>query len=165
MRYGAFFLHAKPDFCCVLLKLSLTGFQGFVYWSDEVTRSICRANKHNGRDLQALLSNVTSPGGVLIIQPVLQPKGMPNQKGTSSHCRSQTDNCCWFLLRTLCLWTSKGSLPSQVCHWLADPGSKVQLCFSRNRKKQNRGNSCNLPFSSCNSFIGSYIFGNPFSDW
>lgn len=53
----------------------LSVFEGFVYWSDEVTRSICRANKHNGRDLQVLLSNVTSPGRVLIIHPVLQPKG------------------------------------------------------------------------------------------
>ncbi|KAM9358381.1 low-density lipoprotein receptor-related protein 8-like [Symphorus nematophorus] len=50
-------------------------FEGFVYWSEEVTRSICRASKHNGENLQVLLSNATSPGGVVIIQPVLQPKG------------------------------------------------------------------------------------------
>lgn len=55
--------------------LGLTVFEGFVYWSEEVTHSICRANKHNGRDLQVLLSNITSPGGVSIIQPVLQPHG------------------------------------------------------------------------------------------
>ncbi|XP_074490741.1 low-density lipoprotein receptor-related protein 8-like isoform X1 [Sebastes fasciatus] len=53
----------------------LAVFEGFVYWSEEVTRSICRANKHNGGDLQVLLSNITSPGGVVIIQPVLQPNG------------------------------------------------------------------------------------------
>ncbi|KAL6108128.1 uncharacterized protein ACO6RY_18735 [Pungitius sinensis] len=53
----------------------LAVFEGFVYWSEEVTHSICRASKHNGAKLQVLLSNVTSPGGVLVIQPVLQPKG------------------------------------------------------------------------------------------
>ncbi|KAL7397623.1 hypothetical protein ABVT39_025109 [Epinephelus coioides] len=53
----------------------LAVFEGFVYWSEEVTQSICRANKHNGGNFQVLLSNVTSPGGVVIIQPVLQPKG------------------------------------------------------------------------------------------
>ncbi|XP_070688328.1 low-density lipoprotein receptor-like [Pempheris klunzingeri] len=53
----------------------LAVFEGFVFWSDEVTRSICRANKHNGSNLQVLLSNATSPGGVVIIQPALQPIG------------------------------------------------------------------------------------------
>ncbi|TDH08738.1 hypothetical protein EPR50_G00100380 [Perca flavescens] len=53
----------------------LAVFEGFVYWSEEVTRSICRANKHNGGDHQVLLSNVTSPGGVVILQPALQPNG------------------------------------------------------------------------------------------
>ncbi|XP_051232632.1 low-density lipoprotein receptor-related protein 8 [Dicentrarchus labrax] len=54
----------------------LAVFEGFVYWSEEVTRSICRANKHNGKlNFQVLLSNATSPGGVAIIQPVLQPNG------------------------------------------------------------------------------------------
>ncbi|XP_076583327.1 low-density lipoprotein receptor-related protein 8-like [Chaetodon auriga] len=53
----------------------LAVFEGFVYWSEEVTHSICRANKHNGRNLQVLLSNATSAGGVAIVQPVLQPNG------------------------------------------------------------------------------------------
>ncbi|XP_039985030.1 low-density lipoprotein receptor-like isoform X2 [Xiphias gladius] len=53
----------------------LAVFEGFVYWSEGVTRSICRANKHNGSQLQVLLKDVTSPGGVVIVQPVLQPKG------------------------------------------------------------------------------------------
>ncbi|KAM9848879.1 low-density lipoprotein receptor-related protein 8-like [Aulostomus maculatus] len=53
--------------------LGLAVFEGFVYWSDEVTNSICRANKHNGSQFQVLLNNVTSPGGVAIIQPALQP--------------------------------------------------------------------------------------------
>ncbi|XP_069558413.1 low-density lipoprotein receptor-like [Brachyistius frenatus] len=56
-------------------SFSLAVFEGFVYWSEEVTRSICRANKHNGGHLQVLLSNVTSPGGVVLVQPVLQPNG------------------------------------------------------------------------------------------
>ncbi|XP_023282321.1 low-density lipoprotein receptor-related protein 8-like [Seriola lalandi dorsalis] len=55
--------------------LGLAVFEGFVYWSEEVTRSICRANKHNGRQLQVLLTNITSPGSVVISQPVLQPNG------------------------------------------------------------------------------------------
>ncbi|KAK1897457.1 Low-density lipoprotein receptor [Dissostichus eleginoides] len=53
----------------------LAVFEGFLYWSEEVTHSICRANKHNGGNLQVLLSNVTSPGGVVIVQPALQPNG------------------------------------------------------------------------------------------
>ncbi|KAK2835367.1 hypothetical protein Q5P01_015851 [Channa striata] len=53
----------------------LVVFEGFVYWSEEVTRSISRADKHNGRQLQVLLTNVTSPRGVVIIHPVLQPHG------------------------------------------------------------------------------------------
>ncbi|XP_042337393.1 low-density lipoprotein receptor-related protein 8-like [Plectropomus leopardus] len=53
----------------------LAVFEGFVYWSEEATRSICRASKHNGGNFQVLLSNVTSPGGVVVVQPVLQPNG------------------------------------------------------------------------------------------
>nr|XP_046247889.1 low-density lipoprotein receptor-like [Scatophagus argus] len=53
----------------------LAVFEGFVYWSEEVTRSLCRADKHNGRNLQVLVSNATSPGDVVIMHPVLQPKG------------------------------------------------------------------------------------------
>ncbi|XP_040897214.1 low-density lipoprotein receptor-related protein 8-like [Toxotes jaculatrix] len=53
----------------------LAVFEGFVYWSEETTRTICRANKHNGSQLRVLLTNFTSPGGVAIVQPVLQPNG------------------------------------------------------------------------------------------
>ncbi|XP_059196386.1 low-density lipoprotein receptor-like [Centropristis striata] len=53
----------------------LAVFEGFVYWSEEVTRSVCRASKHDGNNLQILLSNVSSPGGVVVLQPVLQPDG------------------------------------------------------------------------------------------
>ncbi|XP_036971783.1 low-density lipoprotein receptor-related protein 8-like [Acanthopagrus latus] len=53
----------------------LAVFEGFVYWSDNMTSSICRADKHNGRNLQILLPNATSPGGMVIVQPVLQPSG------------------------------------------------------------------------------------------
>ncbi|GAA6232891.1 low-density lipoprotein receptor-like isoform X1 [Lates japonicus] len=63
----------------------LAVFEGFLYWTDEVTRSICRANKHNGSQLQVLLTNITSPGGVVIVQPVLQPNGssLCGQTGTT----------------------------------------------------------------------------------
>lgn len=40
-----------------------------------MTQSICRANKHDGQNLQVLLSNNTLPGGVVIVQPALQPDG------------------------------------------------------------------------------------------
>ncbi|KAF7202538.1 low-density lipoprotein receptor-related protein 8 isoform X1 [Nothobranchius furzeri] len=53
----------------------LAVFEGFLYWGDEVTGSICRANKHSGSNLQVLMSNVTSPGGVALLHPVLQPHG------------------------------------------------------------------------------------------
>ncbi|KAG7514296.1 low-density lipoprotein receptor-related protein 8-like [Solea senegalensis] len=53
----------------------LAVFEGFVYWSDEVTLSVCRANKHNGSRLQTLLTNLPSPGGIVIMQPALQPNG------------------------------------------------------------------------------------------
>lgn len=48
-------------------------FEGFVYWSDEVTHSICQANKHNGREFRVILRNITSPGSVVISHPALQP--------------------------------------------------------------------------------------------
>ncbi|XP_044056531.1 low-density lipoprotein receptor-related protein 8-like isoform X2 [Siniperca chuatsi] len=67
----------------------LAVFEGFVYWSEEVTRSICRANKHNGSNLQVLLSNATSPGGVVIIQPVLQPNGPSVCGHTRTVCRHE----------------------------------------------------------------------------
>lgn len=51
----------------------LVVFEGFVYWSDEGTHSICRANKHDGSQFQVLLKNITSPGGVFIFHPALQP--------------------------------------------------------------------------------------------
>ncbi|KAM3876257.1 low-density lipoprotein receptor-like [Diretmus argenteus] len=51
----------------------LAVFEGFVFWSEEVTRSVCRADKHNGSHFQVLLTNVTSPGDLVLIHPVLQP--------------------------------------------------------------------------------------------
>ncbi|XP_054459186.1 low-density lipoprotein receptor-related protein 8-like [Anoplopoma fimbria] len=67
----------------------LAVFEGFVYWSEEVTRSICRASKHNGGNFQVLLSNVTSPGGVVVIQPVLQPKGPSECGHTGTVCEHE----------------------------------------------------------------------------
>ncbi|XP_057697780.1 low-density lipoprotein receptor-related protein 8-like isoform X2 [Corythoichthys intestinalis] len=51
----------------------LAVFEGFVYWSDQDTHSVCRANKHSGSDFQLLLTNVSSAAGIAIIQPALQP--------------------------------------------------------------------------------------------
>lgn len=48
-------------------------FEGFVYWTDEVTHSTCRASKHNGEHFQVLLKNITSSGSVIISHPALQP--------------------------------------------------------------------------------------------
>ncbi|XP_029286159.1 low-density lipoprotein receptor-like [Cottoperca gobio] len=67
----------------------LTVFEGFVYWSEEVTRSICRANKHNGGNFKVLLSSVASPGGVVIIHPVLQPNGPSVCGHTGMVCQHQ----------------------------------------------------------------------------
>ncbi|XP_062251313.1 very low-density lipoprotein receptor-like isoform X1 [Platichthys flesus] len=67
----------------------LAVFEGFVYWSEEVTHSICRANKHNGSQLRALLTNVTSPGGVVVVQPVLQPHGWSVCGRAGAVCRHQ----------------------------------------------------------------------------
>uniref|UniRef100_A0A8C6T432 Very low-density lipoprotein receptor n=1 Tax=Neogobius melanostomus TaxID=47308 RepID=A0A8C6T432_9GOBI len=51
----------------------LSLFEGFVYWSDELTHSTCRASKHNGRHFQVVLKNITSPGSVIISHSALQP--------------------------------------------------------------------------------------------
>ncbi|XP_076009223.1 low-density lipoprotein receptor-like [Genypterus blacodes] len=53
----------------------LAVFEGFVYWSEGVTRSLCRANKHSGDHFHVLLRNVTSPGGVAVVHQALQPNG------------------------------------------------------------------------------------------
>uniref|UniRef100_A0A8C5D9L3 Low-density lipoprotein receptor-related protein 8-like n=1 Tax=Gouania willdenowi TaxID=441366 RepID=A0A8C5D9L3_GOUWI len=52
----------------------LSVFEGWVFWSDDVTHSICQADKHNGTNLKVLLSHLTSPGGLVILHPALQPK-------------------------------------------------------------------------------------------
>lgn len=52
----------------------LAVFEGFVYWSEEVTQSVCRADKHNGRKFRVVLLNSSSPGDVVIVQPALQPE-------------------------------------------------------------------------------------------
>lgn len=43
-----------------------------------MTRSICRADKHNGRNL-SVLTNANSPGGVFVMHSALQPGGMMSQ--------------------------------------------------------------------------------------
>ncbi|KAJ7993196.1 hypothetical protein DPEC_G00269930 [Dallia pectoralis] len=52
----------------------LAVFEGRVYWSEQATQSICSADKHNGSRFRLLLHNVSSPGGLLVVHPVLQPK-------------------------------------------------------------------------------------------
>ncbi|XP_067270309.1 low-density lipoprotein receptor-related protein 8-like isoform X2 [Pseudorasbora parva] len=49
-------------------------FESRVYWSDQLTNSICSADKHNGNMLEVSqrLGSV-SPAGLVILQPLLQP--------------------------------------------------------------------------------------------
>ncbi|KAI2661858.1 Very low-density lipoprotein receptor [Labeo rohita] len=49
-------------------------FESRVYWSDQLTNSICSADKHNGNMLQVSqrLGSV-SPAGLVILHPLLQP--------------------------------------------------------------------------------------------
>ncbi|KPP63881.1 hypothetical protein Z043_117818, partial [Scleropages formosus] len=51
------------------------GLTGQVFWTDKETHSLCSVDKHNGTSFRVLLSNVRSPGGLVVIHPVLQPKG------------------------------------------------------------------------------------------
>ncbi|XP_060788621.1 low-density lipoprotein receptor-like isoform X2 [Neoarius graeffei] len=49
-------------------------FESGVYWSDRLTGVICRADKHNGKLLQITrVSGASSPGGLLLLHPLLQP--------------------------------------------------------------------------------------------
>ncbi|XP_016146007.1 low-density lipoprotein receptor-related protein 8-like [Sinocyclocheilus grahami] len=54
----------------------LAVFESRVYWSDQLTNSICSADKHNGNMLQVSqrLGSV-SPTGLVILHPLLQPSG------------------------------------------------------------------------------------------
>lgn len=102
--------------------------QGFVYWSEEVTRSICRASKHNGGNLQVLLSNITSPGGVLVIQPVLQPKGIWVKRNERRTCSFKLSLCLLTFLeleRSISLWAI--SLNWSFWSWFLGPPSKCGL--------------------------------------
>ncbi|CAB1324524.1 unnamed protein product, partial [Coregonus sp. 'balchen'] len=47
---------------------------GHVYWSEQVTHSICSADKHNGSLFRVILPNIADPGGLVLVHPVLQPK-------------------------------------------------------------------------------------------
>ncbi|XP_034035937.1 low-density lipoprotein receptor-like isoform X2 [Thalassophryne amazonica] len=67
----------------------LAVFEGFVYWSDKVTHTICRGNKHNGSHLQVLVKNISSPGGVVIVQPLLQPSGLAVCGSTGLMCKDK----------------------------------------------------------------------------
>ncbi|XP_028818867.1 low-density lipoprotein receptor-related protein 8-like isoform X2 [Denticeps clupeoides] len=50
-------------------------FEGHVLWTDEVTRAVCGASKHDGTSLRVLLGSVASPGGLAVVHEVLQPEG------------------------------------------------------------------------------------------
>ncbi|KAL7884480.1 hypothetical protein AOLI_G00072500 [Acnodon oligacanthus] len=55
----------------------LAVFEGRVYWSDQLTGSICSADKHNGRSLRVTQNTRThSPAGLLIYHPLIQPTGV-----------------------------------------------------------------------------------------
>lgn len=111
-------------------------FQGFVYWSEEVTRSVCRANKHNGTQLKVLRADVTSPGGVVIVQPVLQPNGTTNQKQivfTIDFTRSLLEKHTSqpqspvSLFRAFGVWTYRDDVSAHVCCQPAVWEARVQL--------------------------------------
>ncbi|KAK7136165.1 hypothetical protein R3I94_014727 [Phoxinus phoxinus] len=54
----------------------LAVFESRVYWSDQFTKSICSADKHNGNMLQVSQRlGAVSPAGLVILQPLLQPAG------------------------------------------------------------------------------------------
>uniref|UniRef100_UPI003AAC17C3 low-density lipoprotein receptor-like n=1 Tax=Centroberyx gerrardi TaxID=166262 RepID=UPI003AAC17C3 len=65
----------------------LAVFEGFVYWSEEVTRSVCRADKHSSSHFQVLLNSVASPGGLVLLHPVLQPNGPAVCGGSGTVCQ------------------------------------------------------------------------------
>ncbi|XP_029356079.1 low-density lipoprotein receptor-like isoform X2 [Echeneis naucrates] len=73
--------------------LGLAIFEGFVYWTEGVTSSVCRANKHNGGQLRVLTTDIPLPGGVVILQPVLQPNApsMCGRPGTVCRHRCEVD--------------------------------------------------------------------------
>ncbi|KAM4629850.1 low-density lipoprotein receptor-like [Polymixia lowei] len=55
--------------------VGLAVFEGRVFWSDELTSSICSANKHNGSQFHVLLTSVDATGGLVLVHPVVQPNG------------------------------------------------------------------------------------------
>ncbi|KAL1023264.1 hypothetical protein UPYG_G00038440 [Umbra pygmaea] len=53
----------------------LTVFEGRVYWSEQTTHSLCSTDKHNGSLFRTIRLNISSPGSLVLVHPVLQPKG------------------------------------------------------------------------------------------
>lgn len=68
------------EYCWIAIACFM---QSRVYWSDQLTNSICSADKHNGTMLRVSqrLGSV-SPAGLVILHPLLQPAGSLN----SLHC-------------------------------------------------------------------------------
>ncbi|KAM9475425.1 low-density lipoprotein receptor-related protein 8-like [Clarias gariepinus] len=55
----------------------LAVFEDAVYWSDRATGVICSADKHNGKLLKVThLSEASSPAGLVLYHPLLQPTDM-----------------------------------------------------------------------------------------
>ncbi|XP_056132815.1 low-density lipoprotein receptor-related protein 8-like [Lampris incognitus] len=55
--------------------VGLAVFEGRVFWTEEVTRSVCSANKHNGSHFQVLRTGIVPPGELVLAHPILQPHG------------------------------------------------------------------------------------------
>lgn len=144
-----------------------------MYWSDEVTHSVCRANKHNGGHLQVLLTDVSSPGGVAINQPVLQPDSTTNQKlllntmllcddrlksfnGKVVNLQSQflyTNSAFFPGCRAGCMRTYRDGVHARVCRRpdLRDAG--LHLHTARNEEQYVSRKSCHFSNSSHVRFI------------
>ncbi|XP_056319930.1 low-density lipoprotein receptor-related protein 8-like isoform X1 [Danio aesculapii] len=64
-------------------------FESRVYWSDQLTNSICSADKHNGTMLRVSQRlGFASPAGLVILHPLLQPADkvlLPSETKTSSN--------------------------------------------------------------------------------
>ncbi|XP_048108831.1 low-density lipoprotein receptor-related protein 8-like isoform X1 [Alosa alosa] len=53
----------------------LAVFEGHVFWSDQASGTVNRASKHDGSSTLVLLGQTSSPGGLAVVHPVLQPHG------------------------------------------------------------------------------------------
>lgn len=147
--------------------------QGFVYWSDAVTRSICRASKHNGGNLTVLLSTASSPGGVAIVHAALQPKGSLSQtrahrwlfsleKKILVNCRACV--CVCVVLRAVCVQPHGDGLSARVCRRPPVWQPRVPVRSSRNGTKDPSENPRHLPHRPHAHASRSFTRWNPLSN-